>query len=219
MQNIKDLVDILVKEHGNVVRRKTIIDAAIKHGYNTTLVWKQLCQPSMRAEVRGQFDLSKWNGHTNTVQIAAAPKPKGGTLEAAFDDSEVEEVETAVAEPIAAEPPPMRVYDLKDRPMPYPNIYFWDSNTYILVKDGVHYPVKRDKMDIMVKESRGHHEEIVKHYVPRVRKARKPRTAKQDENVTVVNRSGKSSISSEWIEPSMVHPSQKSKYTAEGFRI
>lgn len=224
MQTIKELVDSLRAKHGDVVRRKDIFDAAEAHGFKTHDIWKELCQPAMRAQVRGQFDLSKWGNSNSNTQKLASPKklvkqPDVATLESAFESDEQANDADEQQSSEVNEPKERRKFNLEGRPQPYPNIYYWNPTTYVLVKDGEHYPIHRNKMDIMVRESRGHHEEIAKHYIPRVRKERKPRVV----NTTAVEstdskpRTGRTSTV-EWIEPSMIHPSQKSMYSEDGFR-
>ena len=79
---MQTLIDAIIQEKGNVVRRKDIINIGAARGYNTTEVWKHLCRADMRSPVRGQFDLTKYNGGPVAKarsRAAAAPKKETPT--------------------------------------------------------------------------------------------------------------------------------------------
>jgi hypothetical protein len=116
-----------------------------------------------------------------------------------------------------------RVFKIEDKPEVYPGIYFWNSKMYVLVKDGIHYPISKRKMDVMVAECKGHHEEIVKHYKPRIKKEKDPNIPKVPRKKRMSEESSSSSnlvkSTPTWIHKDYQDKGDGHKYNQMGFRI
>jgi len=118
-------------------------------------------------------------------------------------------------------------FKLEGRKLIYPNVYHWSGKVYILVKDGEHYPISKDKLDVLVAECRGHHEEIAKYFKPRKRREKKetpkgPATplevAMGEAEAPVRVRTGKTSTGT-WIDPEFINPGKGEKFDELGFKV
>lgn len=119
--------------------------------------------------------------------------------------------------------PQRKVFKLDDKPEVYPGVYFWNSKTFILVKDGEHYAVPKAKMDVLVAECKGHHEEIVKYFKPRVRKPRDPNAPKivrkRKEPILSANDPSRITSTPTYIHPEFQDKKDGHKYNELGFRL
>lgn len=81
VNTMQTLVEAIIQEKGNIVRRKDIMNIGAARGYKMHDVWKHICRADMRSSVRGQFDMTKYNGgpaakvrRSRKDTVAAAPK-------------------------------------------------------------------------------------------------------------------------------------------------
>lgn len=110
-------------------------------------------------------------------------------------------------------------YDLSNAPETYPGVFYWNTKTFILVKDNEHYPIPKARMDVMVAESRGHHDEIVKYFKPRIKKPKDPNAPKRTRKKVEEQIVKPQDRSWTWIHPDSIDTKDGHKYTSWGLRI
>lgn len=118
--------------------------------------------------------------------------------------------------------PQKKVFKLDDKPEVYPGVYFWNSKMFVLVKDGEHYAIPKARMDVLVAECKGHHEEIVKYFKPRIRKSRDPNEPKikRKKKESLIDAYGqKIQSTNTWIRPELQDKKDGHKYNELGFRL
>jgi len=113
-------------------------------------------------------------------------------------------------------------YNLSECKEIHPGVFHWKLDKFILVKDGEHYLILKDRLDKMVEASHGHFDEIIRDFTPRKFKAKDPnapkkvRKAKAQPDVELED-----SISSTygWINPDYLDSKDKHYDTKTGFRL
>lgn len=111
-------------------------------------------------------------------------------------------------------------YDLTDCPEPYPGVFYWKNEKFILVKDGEHYLIPKKRMDKLVAETCGHTDEIVRFFKPRKRKPRDPNAApkpRKKKKVNTIEREGRTGTPTR-ISPEFIFRDDPYEYDELGFR-
>lgn len=115
-------------------------------------------------------------------------------------------------------------YNLEGKTEVHPGIYYWNNGYYILVKDGEHYPISRNKFMVLEKECHGHYEEIVKHYKPRKKREVKKKDAPSWQIEETQARKKAKNVSKKagpatWVHPDYIDPDDPYEYDKHGFRL
>ena len=111
-------------------------------------------------------------------------------------------------------------YNLEGLTEVYTNIYHWKKNNYIIVKDGEHYMINKDRLDRLVKSSHGRPNEIAQWFFkPRVRKPRDPNAPKKEKTKILGGAIETERLVGGYIDPDYIFKCQKKLYTKEGIEI
>ena len=202
MDKIKKILED-ISANGNMYKRKDVLALAEEIGLEYRETCKHFLRPEMSSGVRGVYDISLYDSTGSKTKVTKVKKSAKGSTNPVVTSSG------------------RKVYKIEDKPEVYPGVYFWNSKTFILVKDGEHYPIPTKKMDEMVAECKGHHEEIVKYFKPRVKKARDPNAPKivRKKKEEVTSESIGIQSTSTWVAPEFQDKKDGHKYNEMGFRI
>ena len=114
-----------------------------------------------------------------------------------------------------------RKYDLTKLTEVYKDIYYSKGKTYVLVKDGVHYPIHADRLEGMKKECMGHTDEIASMFKGRKKRdPNAPKPEKKPKKFTTIPADPEGprvTGTGGWLDPELRDPKDKI-YDAYGFK-